>query len=102
MRFAFCGWYAVKKDATGGGLIHTGDHVEHGCFARAIWPDQAEERLLPHSEFQFGNCRQPAEPDGCSLELEESWRHHFTATVFRPNANNPCGRAIIKEMISSE
>ncbi len=61
---------AIKDDLSGGGLVHTADHIEHGGLTGTIGPDQAKDRALGNLEIDSADRHKPPKADGKILNLQ--------------------------------
>jgi len=62
---------AIQHNVALGGLIHTGQHIEHGGFARAVGADQAIQMAFFDFKVQLRNGLQAAERNAKVTDFQQ-------------------------------
>src|SRR3546814_3426799 len=73
----------------------------HRCLAGAVGPDDGEDFIALHVEFDLVDRKQAAEPHGKAGYLKQYLAHTFNSTCGRLTGSRPCGRHIIINTITN-
>src|SRR5205085_604889 len=101
--------FPLETDFAFARLIDSGDQIENGGLAGAVWTDQSDQFLFPDGQVQRRHRRQAAEPDGAFTQLQQGGGcgcpvhdGSLTPTALgrQLNVSNPCGRVSIMTMMS--
>ena len=69
--------FSVQHDIAFRGLVHTGEHVEHRCFARTVGTDKAVQMALFNGKRKFFHGLQAAECDAKVRYFQQSHASHL-------------------------
>src|SRR5262249_51197116 len=84
-----------EQDVARARLVDAGDHVEDGCLARAVRPDQANDLPLANAEVQFRQRPQAAEGQRKTVKAQDRSRVTHVRASTRRDPSRPCGLAFI-------